>query len=259
MTLPLLLVEDDPVEARRLTSALAGLGYEVTLAEDGDAALDQLAARAFDVVLLDLVVPGLDGMGVLDAMAARGLAVPVVVQVTAAGLDAASGAIRSGARDFVVKPAGALRLQVALANAVALGRAAPPVARPARSQPDSAQSHNAQPDNVVPFTPASGPFALAPPPLRDSGTDALLPPTLRTDSLAYARLDAAGHARRLEQIEAEAIRFACHLYGGRMAEVARRLGIGRSTLYRKLAELNLDTVGRNHEAEPSAERFVAAE
>ncbi|MFG1341299.1 response regulator [Xanthobacter autotrophicus] len=244
MTLPLLLVEDDPVEARRLSSALSGLGYEVTLAEDGDAALDQLAVRAFDVVLLDLVVPGLDGMGVLDAMAARGLAVPVVVQVTAVGLDAASGAIRSGARDFVVKPAGVLRLQVALANAVALGRAAPPATRPARTQPDAVQPENAQPDNVVAFTPASGPFAVA--------------QTVR-DSLAYARLDAAGHARRLEQIEAEAIRFACHLYGGRMAEVARRLGIGRSTLYRKLAELDLDAVGRNRDGEPSTERFVAAE
>ncbi|ABS67313.1 two component transcriptional regulator, Fis family [Xanthobacter versatilis] len=254
MTLPLLLVEDDPVEARRLSSALAGLGYEVTLAEDGDAALDQLAAGTFDVVLLDLVVPGLDGMGVLDAMAARGLAVPVVVQVTAAGLDAASGAIRAGARDFVVKPAGALRLQVALANAVALGRAAPPTTRPARTQPD-----NAQPDNVVAFTPASGPFVVAPPPLRDSGTESPLPPLLRTESLAYARLDAAGHARRLEQIEAEAIRFACHLYGGRMAEVARRLGIGRSTLYRKLAELDADTVGGNRDVEPDAARFVAAE
>ncbi|MDI4657847.1 response regulator [Xanthobacter autotrophicus] len=253
MTLPLLLVEDDPVEARRLSSALAGLGYEVTIAEDGDAALDHLAARAFDVVLLDLVVPGLDGMGVLQTMAARGIATPVVVQVTAAGLDAASGAIRSGARDFVVKPAGMLRLQVALANAMALGRAAPPAARPGRAETDAVQ-----PDNVVPFTPASGPFAMAPT-IRDSAPDAPLPPTLRTDSLAYARLDAAGHARRLEQIEAEAIRFACHLYGGRMAEVARRLGIGRSTLYRKLAELDLDTVGRNRDGEPTAERFVAAE
>ncbi|WP_393992994.1 response regulator [Xanthobacter oligotrophicus] len=247
MTLPLLLVEDDPVEARRLSSALAGLGYEVTLAEDGDAALDQLAVRAFDVVLLDLVVPGLDGMGVLDAMAARGLKVPVVVQVTAAGLDAASGAIRSGARDFVVKPAGVLRLQVALANAVALGRAAPPATRPAR----------AETDNVVAFPPVAAPFTRAT--VHDTTADAPLPPTLRTDSLAYARLDAAGHARRLEQIEAEAIRFACHLYGGRMAEVARRLGIGRSTLYRKLAELDSDAVGSNRDVEPSAARFVAAE
>ncbi|MFG1351730.1 response regulator [Xanthobacter autotrophicus] len=254
MTLPLLLVEDDPVEARRLSSALAGLGYEVTLAEDGDAALDQLAARAFDVVLLDLVVPGLDGMGVLDAMAARGITAPVVVQVTAAGLDAASGAIRSGARDFVVKPAGVLRLQVALANAVALGRAAP-ATRPAR----------AFAGNVVPFVPAAAPAPVS------AGVAGELPPTMRADTLAYARLDAAGHARRLEQIEAEAIRFACHLYGGRMAEVARRLGIGRSTLYRKLADLHLDSdmhldsdldldaVGRNREAEPSAGRFVAAE
>ncbi|MDI4666800.1 response regulator [Xanthobacter autotrophicus] len=242
MTLSLLLVEDDPVEARRLSGALTHLGYDVALAEDGDAALEHLGVRVFDVVLLDLVLPGLDGMGVLGAMAARGIVAPVVVQVTAAGLDAAADAIRAGARDFVVKPAGALRLQVALANAVALGHGAVPASRPER----------ALPDNVVPFVPAGAATPFAPPPRRGAGT-------ADEAGIAYARLEAAGHARRLEQIEAEAIRFACHLYGGRMAEVARRLGIGRSTLYRKLAELDPDTVGRNREAEPLAPQFVAAE
>lgn len=51
-----------------------------------------------------------------------------------------------------------------------------------------------------------------------------------------------GHMRRLEEIEADVIRLAIGHYRGRMTEVARRLGIGRSTLYRKLAELGLDGV-----------------
>ena len=49
-----------------------------------------------------------------------------------------------------------------------------------------------------------------------------------------------GNMRALEEIEADVIRLAIGLYRGRMTEVARRLGIGRSTLYRKLSELGID-------------------
>jgi len=52
--------------------------------------------------------------------------------------------------------------------------------------------------------------------------------------------DAAGHMRKLEDLEAEIIRMAISRYEGRMSEIARRLGIGRSTLYRKLKDLGLD-------------------
>ena len=54
-----------------------------------------------------------------------------------------------------------------------------------------------------------------------------------------ALTDAAGHVRPLEEIEAEVIRFAIAHYRGQMSEVARRLRIGRSTLYRKLDEIGL--------------------
>jgi DNA-binding NtrC family response regulator len=50
-----------------------------------------------------------------------------------------------------------------------------------------------------------------------------------------------GHLRPLEEIEADIIRLAIGHYRGRMSEVARRLGIGRSTLYRKLGDLGIDT------------------
>ena len=52
--------------------------------------------------------------------------------------------------------------------------------------------------------------------------------------------DIAGHMRRLEEIETEMIRMAISRYEGHMSEVARRLGIGRSTLYRRLKELGLE-------------------
>jgi DNA-binding NtrC family response regulator len=58
---------------------------------------------------------------------------------------------------------------------------------------------------------------------------------------SLALLDAQGEARPLEEIEAEVIRFAISHYRGQMSEVARRLQIGRSTLYRKLDALGIQS------------------
>jgi DNA-binding NtrC family response regulator len=55
-------------------------------------------------------------------------------------------------------------------------------------------------------------------------------------------LDDKGHLRPLEEIERDLIQFAIEAYAGRMTEVARRLGIGRSTLYRKVREQGLEGV-----------------
>ncbi len=57
---------------------------------------------------------------------------------------------------------------------------------------------------------------------------------------AIRAVDEAGAVRTLEDVEADMIRFALSKYEGRMSEVARRLGIGRSTLYRKVTDLGLD-------------------
>jgi DNA-binding NtrC family response regulator len=65
--------------------------------------------------------------------------------------------------------------------------------------------------------------------------------TIRTASpYALSMTDAAGHIRKFEEIEAEIIKTAIARYEGHMSEVARRLGIGRSTLYRKLKEFGLE-------------------
>ena len=58
---------------------------------------------------------------------------------------------------------------------------------------------------------------------------------------AITVFDADGHVRPLEDIEADLIRLAIGHYRGGMTEVAKRLGIGRSTLYRKLGEIGIDT------------------
>jgi DNA-binding NtrC family response regulator len=72
-----------------------------------------------DAVILDLVMPELDGLGVLGRLAEAGISVPVIVQTAHGGIDNVVSAMRAGASDFVVKPVGAERLQVSLRNALA--------------------------------------------------------------------------------------------------------------------------------------------
>ena len=72
----------------------------------------------FDCVVLDLVMPDLDGMGVLARLREDGVNVPVIVQTAHGGIDNVVSAMRAGAVDFVVKPVGAERLQVSIRNAI---------------------------------------------------------------------------------------------------------------------------------------------
>ncbi|MBP0649946.1 response regulator, partial [Mycobacterium tuberculosis] len=69
-------------------------------------------------VVLDLVMPDLDGMSVLTRLRALGNAVPVVVQTSQGGVDVAVSAMRAGASDFIVKPVSPERLQVSVRNAL---------------------------------------------------------------------------------------------------------------------------------------------
>lgn len=78
-------------------------------------------------------------------------------------------------------------------------------------------------------------------------------PETRTQPFAVPALDASGHMRKLEDLEAEMIRLAIARYDGHMTEVARRLGIGRSTLYRKLKDLGLDGASLDPETAPQAQ------
>src|SRR2546430_15617472 len=90
-------------------------------AEGGDAAVAALTGpdgARVDCVILDLVMPDLDGYGVLARMRDAGLTIPAIVQTAHGGIDAVVSAMRAGAIDFVVKPVGVERLQVSLRNAL---------------------------------------------------------------------------------------------------------------------------------------------
>lgn len=121
MARPVLIVDDDPVQRRIVEAAVSKFGYETLVADGGEAALaamDGPRGRDIAVVILDLVMPGVDGLEVLKRMREREIYVPVIVQTAKGSIDTAVSAMRAGAFDFVVKPASPERLQVALANAV---------------------------------------------------------------------------------------------------------------------------------------------
>jgi DNA-binding NtrC family response regulator len=120
MSETVLIVDDDPVQRRLLEAMVHRFGYRAVLAEGGEAALVKLTGgERIDCVVLDLVMPDLDGLGVMTRMRESGLEIPVIVQTAQGGIDNVVSAMRAGATDFVVKPASPERLQVSLRNALA--------------------------------------------------------------------------------------------------------------------------------------------
>jgi DNA-binding NtrC family response regulator len=132
-----LIVDDDPVQRRLLENMTAKAGYEPVTVDGGEAAVAVMVAgdaAPIDCVVLDLVMPDLDGLGVLGKMREAGLAIPVIVQTAHGGIDNVVTAMRAGAVDFVVKPVGAERLTVSLRNALAARALAGEIARLKRSR-----------------------------------------------------------------------------------------------------------------------------
>jgi DNA-binding response OmpR family regulator len=123
MSRRILVVEDNPDLAFGLRNNLEIEGYEVDVAEDGLTGLDLALRTAPDLLVLDLMLPGLDGYRVLQGLRQQGSAVPVLV-LTARGDEADKvRGLKLGADDYVTKPFGLLEL---LARVEALLRRAEP-------------------------------------------------------------------------------------------------------------------------------------
>jgi DNA-binding NtrC family response regulator len=132
-----LIVDDDPVQRRLVENMVGKAGYQTATVDGGEAALKLMLAAestAFDCVVLDLVMPDIDGLGVLAGMRDAGLDIPVIVQTAHGGIDNVVTAMRAGAIDFVVKPVGFERLSVSLRNAMATRALAGEIARLKRSR-----------------------------------------------------------------------------------------------------------------------------
>lgn len=127
----ILAVDDDAAARDAYRAALAG-EFDLLLAEDGATALAFFGGRRVDLVLLDLLMPGLDGLAVLERLRAADGAVRVLVVTGLDRAQAALSAVRLGALDVVVKPFDPDGL-VALVRAILDGAAPAAVRAPARS------------------------------------------------------------------------------------------------------------------------------
>lgn len=121
MSCLVLIVDDDPVQRRLLEALVRRFGYETETAESGEAALarfDPAAGQPIDLLILDLVMPDLDGMAVLARLREQKRRIPTIVQTAHGSIETVISAMRAGAFDFVVKPVGAERLQISIKNAL---------------------------------------------------------------------------------------------------------------------------------------------
>ena len=118
----ILVVDDDPDILDALRQALED-GYEVLVAQNGREALDILAREAVDAIVLDLMMPVLDGVAVLQQLRSGGSTTPVII--VSAGADVARVARTHGIRDYFPKPFDLSALEQALARLVGGGGRGP--------------------------------------------------------------------------------------------------------------------------------------
>ena len=118
-----LIVDDDPTQRRLLQAVVEKSGFSTLQADNGDTALD-MALRPggtnVHVMLLDLVMPGRNGMEALEELQAKRPELPVIVLTGKGSIDTVVKAMQMGARDFVVKPASPERIIVSIRNALAM-------------------------------------------------------------------------------------------------------------------------------------------
>ena len=100
----MLLVEDEPGLVRTLTDRLTAEGYGLRSTGDGRQATELIEAGGFDLVLLDVMLPGADGFRVLRSVRERGLTTPVIMLTARGQVEEKVMALQAGADDYLTKP-----------------------------------------------------------------------------------------------------------------------------------------------------------
>ncbi|MCX5735814.1 MAG: sigma-54 dependent transcriptional regulator [candidate division NC10 bacterium] len=134
----ILVVDDEPGMRDLLRILLEKEGHEVLTAADGTAGLAQATSHELDLVISDIKMPGLDGVGLLSALRERALTMPVIMVTAYAESDSAIQAMKQGAFDYLTKPfkVDEIRLVIRRALAEAGGRQnAGPIPPPAAEEP----------------------------------------------------------------------------------------------------------------------------
>ena len=199
-----LVVEDEPRLRELLLRALAGWGFDAQAVRSGEEALRSADARPPEVVVLDLNLPGIDGLDLLRRLRERWPRVQAIVLTGFGSIDAAKQAIHLDVVEFLTKPCRLAELEQALDRAMRrLGPPDPPVV----VIPDAERGDGGDSDDADDADDAGG----APP--------------------------ANGTARRtLEEVERDHILRTLARNGGNRTATAVELGISRRTLYYKLSE-----------------------
>ena len=118
-----LIVDDDPTQRRLLQAVVEKSGFSTLQADNGDTALDMALSpdgSKIHVMLLDLIMPGRNGMETLEELQTKRPELPVIVLTGKGSIDTVVKAMQMGARDFVVKPASPERIIVSIRNALAM-------------------------------------------------------------------------------------------------------------------------------------------
>jgi two-component system nitrogen regulation response regulator NtrX len=113
-----LIVDDEPGVRSALTGVLKDEGYQVDAVESGEACLDRLTRTAYDVILLDIWLPGIDGLTTLQRLRDRQVDSAVVMISGHGNIESAVRAIKMGAFDFIEKPLSLDKTVLVLANAL---------------------------------------------------------------------------------------------------------------------------------------------
>ncbi len=99
-----LVVDDDRAHRTMLHTLLSGWGYEVNEADDGQAAIEQVHARAFDLILMDIRMIKVSGLEALTEIRAFNPAIPVIIMTAYSSVETAVEALKKGAYDYLTKP-----------------------------------------------------------------------------------------------------------------------------------------------------------
>jgi len=107
----ILVIEDDPALAMNLMSTLMRCGFKAEVVNDGKSAIEKITTGKFDLALLDLMIPQLNGYEVLKQIQRQGYSIPVIVVSAKDGEYDQADALDLGADDFIVKPFNAVTLE----------------------------------------------------------------------------------------------------------------------------------------------------
>ncbi len=116
--LDILVVDDDPAHLKTLATLMRDWNYSVHTASDGSAAIDRCRERSFDLVLMDLRMPGLSGIETLGRIHGYNPSIPVIIMTAYSDVDTAVLALKSGAYDYLTKPLDFDDLKLTLARAL---------------------------------------------------------------------------------------------------------------------------------------------